>query len=238
METLGPIKKRERRSTSISPDNVLNKRQKAETPLIPGEAAVGIKPASDPFNAALDPIILVVGPDKSRITAHRTIIEYISPKLRDEIQQITNVSKRRESIESPVELQFPEENPCVVMVFCCLAHSVRLRDYDRISPSMVLALAVFLVKYECNHRLYYSVHFHLSFLQYHADAEAVWKLLVASYLLRTGIHFQYYSSRLISRYRGSFFPFAKFVPDAEVAMKLCCKWLGAGCYLEETAPVD
>ncbi|KID66998.1 uncharacterized protein G6M90_00g069500 [Metarhizium brunneum] len=214
---------RKRQRTDTSPFDDMDTESQKPKPQSPKNASVsGESVVWEPFGAPLrNKLRLVVGPERISIVVEYWAIEHISPVLRNMIHRVLDDRGLAENDEQYVELRISEEKPEIIMIFLGLVYATRLPQYDNITPSQLLDLALLADKWVCTDRLFYSVEYYFSRLGLFSTPEGLWQAYAASYMLAKSNYFQVYSNRLASSYRGSFLPFVKLMPDIALSARLC-----------------
>jgi hypothetical protein len=164
--------------------------------------------------------MFVVGPEKTKVLASATLLCNVSPWIHNELNKVQRATGSKVSIP---EIQLPEADPDVVRIFCGLVCLTRRPEYDSITGAQFLALALLAVKFGCADRLFYSVEYYFSRIRRLNGSEDLWIAYAAAYFFRKSRQFQQYGKWLADSHCGSFLPFVHLVPDATIALRLCCK---------------
>lgn len=226
MATLAPGQgKKRRRSDSVPQTDKGNEVLTSVSSSLGSGKMADCSESRDPFNVTKHGhVILVAGPERKFIPARLDIIENISARLAEEISNLQD-KKLDDGVvgHQPVEIEFPDESPDVIMIFCCLTHAVRLPEFDNIQAAQLLGVALFAVNYKCEDRLFYCVEYYLSRLRRYGTFEEIWMAYVSAYLLKKWVYFQFLGARLASKCQDSYLKFVKLIPDTSLATRLCCK---------------
>ncbi|KAK8920180.1 hypothetical protein H634G_02631 [Metarhizium anisopliae BRIP 53293] len=224
---------RKRQRTDTSPFDDMDTESQKPKPQSPRNPSVGGESVVwEPFGIPQrNKLRLAVGPERISIVVDYWAIEHISPVLHNMIRRALDDRGLAENDEQYVELRIPEEKPEIIMIFLGLVYATRLPQYDNITPSQLLDLALLADKWVCTDRLFYSVEYYFSRLGLFSSPEGLWQAYAASYMLAKSNYFQVYSNRLTSSYRGSFLPFVKLMPDIALSARLCHTFLSPYRYM-------
>lgn len=164
-------------------------------------------------------LILIVGPKKRHIRVHSLILKHVSPILKQKLDEQSMGSNS----EGVCQMLLPDDDSVAFSHICWILHN-GFHELSPISTEKLLKMVLLSIKYGCERQLWFPMYFafHYHSTQLPKRHSSVWRIAMASYLLRQPKWFRFYSANLVRKYSGSFLVLAKGFPDTTLALKLCC----------------
>ncbi|UPL04354.1 hypothetical protein LCI18_015288 [Fusarium solani-melongenae] len=171
-------------------------------------------------------VILVVGPEKSKIQISSHLLRTTSPVFNVMLGPNFKEGAALRENEGPTEIVLPEDNARALWNVYNTLYGAN-PHVNKLEPDEIYDISILAQKYDLSDRLVLaseSWFTHYDTIS-HDSTEQDWKMLLAAYWLRSELGFKNTSMMLVEEYEMSLYRHGMEAPDQVLGLRLCRKRL-------------